>query len=229
MKLINKIAENNRDNLNNPPVTIAFLGDSVTQGCFRTHTDGKAVYHNRLKEKLHFLYPNANINMINAGIAGTMADFGLQRIERDVLSKNPDLCVVCFGLNDINNLEKEMHVYTDSLEKIFQILKENNCEVIFMTPNMLNTESAEHTPEKWKEYSYTTAKWQKEGLMDTYMEAGIMTACKCDVTVCDCYSKWKRLNECGVDTNRLLSNGINHPLREMHDLFANMLLEVLLQ
>ena len=52
---------------------------------------------------------------------------------------------------------------------------------------------------------------------------------KTGVRVRDCYEKWMRLAESGVDTTALLANAINHPTREMHWLFANALLEELLR
>lgn len=225
MEIIKKIATNK----NNPQTTIAFLGDSVTEGCFRSHCDYKAAYHNVLKRKLEVFCPNSVINIINAGIGGTTADFGAERLERDVLSKNPDLCVVCFGLNDVGGLEERLHVYTESLEKIFTDLKNAGCEVIFMTPNMLNTAITDVIPPQYADYAKVTMEWQKNGLMDKYMNAAIETAEKNNIPVCDCYGKWKKLAELGVDTSNLLSNGINHPTREMHEFFANSLIETMLR
>ena len=46
------------------------------------------------------------------------------------------------------------------------------------------------------------------------------------ITVCDVYSKWKKLAET-TDTTLLLANRINHPTREMHDLFADSLFETI--
>lgn len=227
MKIIKKIADNNRDNTKNPPVTIAFLGDSVTQGCFRTHTDCNAVYHRLVAESLNTLFPSAIINIINAGIGGTTADFAVERLERDVISKNPDLCVVCFGLNDVGGLEEGLLKYETSLKSIFNSLKQSGCEVIFMTPNMLNTAITDIIPTQHKDYAEVTQKWQNNGLMDKYMETAKKTALECGIPVCDCYARWKKLALAGADTNLLLSNGINHPTREMHKLFSISLLETM--
>ena len=48
------------------------------------------------------------------------------------------------------------------------------------------------------------------------------------VKVCDCYSYWKKLSET-EDTTRLLANGINHPVKEMHELFAQMLYDTVME
>ena len=44
MKIKEKLAAKAKDNWNAAPVTIAFLGDSVTQGCFECYTtDGGGI------------------------------------------------------------------------------------------------------------------------------------------------------------------------------------------
>ena len=49
-----------------------------------------------------------------------------------------------------------------------------------------------------------------------------------NIILCDCYAIWKRMYESGVDTTNLLSNGLNHPIREMHGLFAWQLVQTIL-
>lgn len=227
MKIIEKIAAKNRDIRNNPAPTIVFLGDSVTQGCFKTHNDYDAAYHNLVRQKLEFLFPDGVVNIINAGIGGTTATFGVERLDRDVLPYNPDLCVVCFGLNDAPG-EAAFKMYKKSLKTIFDRLKENGSEVIFMTPNMLNSRYDDiNTPEQHKEFAKTTVEIQNGGRMDKCMAIAVETAKECGVPVCDCYAKWKQMEKCGVDTTRLLCNRINHPNRAMHELFAISLLETM--
>ena len=46
------------------------------------------------------------------------------------------------------------------------------------------------------------------------------------VAVCDVYSKWKEMAKT-KDTTLLLANRINHPTREMHQLFADSLFETI--
>ena len=110
MKVVEKIKLKQEDLLNSQPITIAFLGDSVTQGCFECYLtspttletvyDSASSFSNRLKELFAILYPKAPINFINAGVSGDSAVGGLKRIDRDVLKYNPDLVVVGFALND---------------------------------------------------------------------------------------------------------------------------------
>ena len=44
---------------------------------------------------------SAGSTLINAGIGATDSDYGCLRVQRDVLSQNPDLVIVEFAVNDI--------------------------------------------------------------------------------------------------------------------------------
>lgn len=142
-----------------------------------------------------------------------------------MLSHNPDLVIVCFGLNDVNSPLEE---YINALGIIFDQCCKNGTEVIFMTPNMLNTSVAEDTPKVHYEYAIKTADIQNSGKMDLYMESAIKLANKKNVKVCDCYKKWKKLSET-QDITYLLANRINHPSKEMHELFAESLFEIIFE
>ena len=65
-------------------------------------------------------------------------------------------------------------------------------------------------------------------MVDAYMDAARECAAAHGVPVCDAYALWRRLQQDGVDITLLLANYINHPLPEMHDLFARLLLKTLL-
>ena len=212
--------------------TIAFFGDSVTQGCFASegdmHSDHDydAVYHNRLRKMLNLLFPKP-VNIINAGVGGEHTADALKRLDTDVISKNPDMVVVCFGLNDVND---ELDDFILALSQVFRRLKECGTEIIYMSPNMLNTYVLDSIRIDWmREYAHKTADFQNSGRMDRYIEAACRCAGEMGIPVADCYAKWKELHENGVDTTKLLANGINHPVKEMHELFAIELLDVMLK
>ena len=209
---------------------IAFLGDSVTHGAFECVKGGgcifdfAAVYHNRLRLMIAQKYDWIPVSMINAGVSGDSAVGGLQRLERDVISHKPDLCVVCYGLNDVNG---ELQAYTDALREIFQRLKAAEIETLLMTPNMLNTRVGDNVIDEFTVYAEVTAGMQNGGKMDAFMQAAREVAFECGVVVADGYAMWKQMQENGMDTTELLSNGINHPCREMHGMFAELLYETI--
>ena len=47
------------------------------------------------------IHPKADVTMINAGISGHTTVNALARIDRDVISHQPDVVTVMFGLNDV--------------------------------------------------------------------------------------------------------------------------------
>jgi len=122
-------------------------------------------------------------------------------------------------------VNEELETYLSALHTIFDKCKASGADVIFMTPNMMNTYVSEDTDSELLEYAAITAEYQNSGKMDLYMSSAIQLAEEMQVTVCDCYAEWKKLSET-EDITMLLVNRVNHPTKEMHELFANKLFEV---
>lgn len=206
------------------PITIVAFGDSVTHGVLTNGViDYETAYWNILKKKINNLRNYIPVNVICAGIGGVSAKTSVIRVDKQVVAHSPDLVIVCFGLNDVNG---ELDVYLSSLKTIFEKCKNCGADVIFMTPNMLNTYVADDTNPQEVEYAAITAEFQNSGKMDLFMESAVKLATDMDVEVCDCYSKWKELS-ITQDTTKLLINRINHPDRDGHKLFADMLFDVI--
>lgn len=212
--------------------TIVFFGDSVTEGYFEIKynaagtsmtsvKDTKAVYHNLLKERISAEYPDLDVEYINAGIGGTASPHGIKRIQTDVLDYNPDIVVVCFGLNDIPAMT--ISNYVNTMEQIFAVLQSKSIHVIYLTPNMYNTYRHEDVGKMHFDMADQLAALQNANKPDLYYDACKKMAEKRGVVVVDAYSEWKKLSSYGIDVTELLSNHLNHPTREMHKLFADML------
>jgi hypothetical protein len=224
MKIKEKLLYGKADLIKNGPINIVIFGDSVTHGAVCGYFDYEGVYWNLLKKKLHSYRDYMPINMINAGIGGITAKDSLKRLDSQVLKHEPDLVIVCFGLNDVNG---ELSDYLGALEEIFDRLKKAECDVIFLTPNMLNTYVAEDTPIQFLEYAKKTADMQNSGRMDEFIYSAVELAKGMNITVADCYSEWKKLSK-SEDVTLLLANRINHPIPQMHTLFADMLFEIII-
>lgn len=76
------------------PVTVAFLGGSITQN------GGAGGFVSMIPAWLEGRSLGVKVTTVNAGIAATGSDFGAKRIDRDVLVHRPDLVVVEFAVND---------------------------------------------------------------------------------------------------------------------------------
>jgi len=230
-----KLIEAKQDKLWNEKIpTVAFFGDSITQGCFEFYMEKgklKTVFDRQyapctwFDKKVMEMYPSVPLNIINAGLSGSSASDSAGRVGRDVTAYSPDLTVVSFGLNDAFGREAGLSKYCDALHKIFGEIKNSGSEIIFMTQNMFNTEVS---PELEEVYLINLAKetmdLQLSGICDMYFGAAKEVATELGAEICDVYEKWKTLP--GNKTN-LLANKINHPTREMTELFASELFEVI--
>ena len=240
MKIIELLKQKQEGLIKNKPVTIAFLGDSVTQGCFECYLTGpdslqtvfdyKSAYSTRVREILNLLYPSVQINIINSGVSGDSAPVGLQRLERDVLSYNPDLVLISYGLNDSTGGKEGVGKYTSALEEIFSQLKKKNIETIFLTQNYMNTKTSPHLKEElFINLSKTFASdVQNSGVLKAYFAAAREVCEKYGVKICDLYPVWEKLEKAGVDVTELLANKLNHPIRELHYYMAMKIVETIL-
>lgn len=241
MKIIEKIANKSKNLMNGDIPTIAFLGDSVTQGCFEVYMpednnvetvfETENGYHSYVAKILRILYPSVPVTIVNAGISGDNARHGYERLEKDVLRSNPDLVVVSFGLNDATNGQDEgIPAYKEALRNIFTDVKKAGSEVIFLTENMMNTYIFYGMKDEFiRDIAKQTMDTENSGMLKKYFDAAKEVAAECGAVVCDVYSKWRLLAENGVDTTALLSNDINHPTREMNWLFAYSLVETMMK
>lgn len=81
-------------------ITIGFLGGSITQGSV-------AEYHSNCYAHLVFewweqKFPKTAFTYANAGIGGTTSQFGVARVDRDLMVYNPDMVFIEFSVNDEN-------------------------------------------------------------------------------------------------------------------------------
>ena len=170
------------------------------------------------------------VNTLNTGIGGDTSGRGACRVERDVLRHEPDLCVVCYGLNDCSRSEGSVDRYMGNLRQIFECILNSGRELIFMTPNMMNTKVSPHlTDPDFIELAKVTAIKQNEGYFDAHINGAKALCAEMGIPVFDCYAIWKKLASSGVDTTELLSNKINHPTRKMNRVFAYELVKTMFE
>ena len=240
MKIIDIIAQKSKAPYHSRPATIGIIGDSVSNGCFEVvdhHNGGiEALYdteHNyasELRKILMYLFPFGQVNIVNAAINGDSAPGGLSRIDRDLLPQKPDLVIICYGLNDVNNGEDGIDRYRDAMKGIIGKCREAGAEVIVMTPQPMCCYVHERImSETQRAIGEKFSSLQTSGVMDRYMDAARETAAECGAVLCDCYADWMKLREGGVDTTLLLSNFLNHPTVQMHKLFAYELVRTMFE
>ena len=240
MQVLDRIAARNDNAGAVQPVLIAFLGDSVTHGCLEVYMDHRdeigiiyepdSGYPYRLKRRLDELYPAAAVSILNAGVSGERASDGARRIRRDVLSRRPDLVVLAFALNDSmgDDVETGLCEYRAAMESMIRDTLESGAECIVLTPNPMCAYVRSDVREKTlRDIAEAACIVQNQGILSRYVQAARECAKKHRVPVADAYQVWMQMAAKGVDTTRMLSNAINHPSRQAHDIFLNVLTDVL--
>lgn len=123
---------------------IVFFGDSITD-CERDRSDARSLGNGYVKviaDKLHPLYPDTDLELINKGVSGNEVCDLLARAERDVISLKPDAAVIMIGVN--NTLHKfkygkelNLKQFERDLTELLTRLKEAGIVVIFLEPFLL--------------------------------------------------------------------------------------------
>ncbi len=215
------------------PVVVA-IGDSVTAGHFEFTGDPEKIYP--LLEKGHLeesivteisdpresyiekfrnmlidKYEQTAVSIINAGIAGDTLRGISARLERDVFCYHPDLVILNGTLNwpetcgDSREFEKLLR------ETVRRMKEEIPGDLILMTPNM-------EIPGPFA---------NPASRLEERVEAIRKTADEEKVCLADGYKIWEEYERQGYPILPLLANGANHPSKQAHEAFANMLMKVL--
>ena len=124
--------------------TLVFLGDSITQ-------QGKRPggYVSLVSEALEEKFPEQDIRVIGAGVGGNKVPDLLKRLDRDALSKQPDVVMVYIGINDVWHWTKPHPVtkekregttpeaYEAGLRSMIDQIQTAGAEVLLCTPTVI--------------------------------------------------------------------------------------------
>jgi lysophospholipase L1-like esterase len=147
-------------------VRIVCFGDSLTGVYY--HTGGRRAYADMIGIALGRAYPNAKIEMHNAGISGDTTRGALTRIDKDVLGHKPHLVTVMFGMNDMVGVPIEE--YRKNLIDIIDRCRKAGSEVMLCTSNSVIPTNG-RPPERLEEFMQAlrdVARDQKVPLADCY-------------------------------------------------------------
>jgi lysophospholipase L1-like esterase len=146
-----------------PHTTIGILGDSITQGVSLVHSeklkrmvavtdetdpskfDEGGIWHQYLQLFFATRHPGRDIWTINIGQSGDSAAGVLKRMEWDVLSRDGDLMLVMFGMNDVGYTQymndsadesfaaKKLEAYRQNLAAVVDRLLKEGRKVVVAT------------------------------------------------------------------------------------------------
>lgn len=141
---------------------IVCLGDSITQSGERP---GGYVW--LLRRYLTSMYPEAGIEVRNAGISGNKSTDMLARFQKDVLDCHPDLITISVGVNDVWHGFYDHHDkgdgplgipladYETNVEKMCDLAANNHARVVLLSATLIKEDI--HSPENRKAYAYNKA------------------------------------------------------------------------
>ena len=97
-------------------LTLAFLGGSITQGSVSTQYTNCYAY--RVYEWFVKRFPKTAFTYVNAGVGGTTSQFGVARVDEDVLLYKPDFVIIEFSVND-DNTDFYQETYEGLVRKVY--------------------------------------------------------------------------------------------------------------
>lgn len=113
---------------------VLFLGDSITRS---------GGWHSQISLFYETRFPTRRITWLNAGISGDTAGGALQRLQWDVLDREPDRVVIVFGMNDVARpdlpgeigSEARVEQYQTDMLALIKALRQADIKIILCTPS----------------------------------------------------------------------------------------------
>lgn len=176
-----------RDIESGADATIVCFGDSITAGYAV-----RRGFPSFLLESLRQRFPDSKIEMINSGISGDTSQDGLGRLDWAVLSYEPDLVTINFGINDcvlgLSLEEFEMNL----VEMVRRIRAGPDSEILLLSSQPLESPPYD---QRVLDYYQTVERVAKE------MNVGFV----------DVYGAWMKRVRAGMPLDSLILPGLDHP------------------
>ena len=182
--------------------TIVCFGDSITAGYAV-----RRGFPSFLLESLRQRFPDSKIEMINSGISGDTSKDGLSRLDWAVLSYEPDLVTINFGINDcvlgLSLEEFEMNL----VEMVRRIRAGPDSEILLLSSQPLESPPYD---QRVLDYYQTVERVAKE------MNVGFV----------DVYGAWMKRVRAGMPLDSLILPGLDHPNEAGYRIIAEELMSL---
>ncbi|HPY92881.1 MULTISPECIES: SGNH/GDSL hydrolase family protein [Methanothrix] len=191
-----------RDIESGADATIVCFGDSITAGYAV-----RRGFPSFLLESLRQRFPDSKIEMINSGISGDTSQDGLSRLDWAVLSYEPDLVTINFGINDcvlgLSLEEYEMNL----VEMVRRIRAGPDSEILLLSSQPLESPPYD---QRVLDYYQTVERVAKE------MNVGFV----------DVYGAWMKRVQAGMPLDSLILPGLDHPNEAGYRIIAEELMSL---
>ncbi len=201
------------------PVKIVCFGDSITGRYY--HTGKDRAYPDMLEIALRRLYPQGQVEMLNAGASGQTTRNALSRLERDVVVRKPDLIIVMFGMNDVMVGDPRFvppDEFFDNMTQIVERTLETGAEVVLCTPTAVYPMGT---------YDFSTGSYRSAQKLQEYSEIIRKLADEYQLPVADFYRIFNHIRANDPETWMLLMSEIIHPNMNGHKIMAEELASII--
>lgn len=209
-------------------VVIGF-GDSITAGAY-------------LQEEETYLYKlgqELGLRIVNAGVPGNTSSQGIARMQEEVISKKPDICIIAFGMNDHvakarNEAKVPLELFVANLSQIG-----NEVERVGGVPILCTIQPIIEGDEQGYYYSRHPRDWYTvpdgaQARIQQYNEAIRNLAAQKQIILADVAQRWQRARDEGANLHDLLrtveNSGIAdgvHPTEQGMELYAECVAEAI--
>lgn len=191
-----------RDIESGADATIVCFGDSITAGYAV-----RRGFPSFLLESLRQRFPDSKIEMINSGISGDTSQDDLSRLDWAVLSYEPDLVTINFGINDcvlgLSLEEFEMNLVV----MVRRIRAGPDSEILLLSSQPLESPPYD---QRVLDYYQTVERVAKE------MNVGFV----------DVYGAWMKRVQAGMPLDSLILPGLDHPNEAGYRIIAEELMSL---
>ncbi len=178
--------------------TIAFLGDSITQGGARPNG-----YVRLIDEALAKNHPGRGVKILYAGISGNRVPDLQKRLDRDVLSKKPTLVFIYIGINDVwhslRGRGTPADEYQAGLCDLIAKIRGAGAKVVLATPSVIGEKLDGSNP--------------LDKMLDDYAQISRKVARETGVTLCDLHRQFadylKKNNSDNKERGVLTTDGVH--------------------
>ncbi len=205
------------------PVRIVCMGDSITRG-IRAGVTFEQTYEQLLQKRLTETV--GPVRVINAGIGGERTDQAIKRLDRDVLSMNPDYVTLMYGTNDCHwdpeatGPRLPIDKYEANLRQMITRIREAGAVPLIVTPPPLTfaLEKIVKLNPVYKERGITFETQR-------YVHRVRHIARQMNVPLIDIYAAYGELAVAGKNTDDYYTDGC-HPNPAGHKVIADWFYEV---
>lgn len=199
---------------NSQPVNMVVFGDSIATGCNASSKLGIAPFQKDFSslvvDRLNEEY-NADIQLINTSLGGSLSSWGAGTVETNVNQYNPDLVIIGFGMND-GSWKIPATEYKNNIETIIQSIQahDDTTDILVIATILANPDSIQNQIQ----YQYL----QVLNELQTEYNVGVV-----DMTS---FSTYLLQTKNSLD---LYANNINHPNDFLTRMYAMNLLKSIIE